>query len=233
MIAKKGIYVEDINTVYITGAGYIRHAFKGVGRDSVGFNEVVWASNLTRSNTFALENIDDVDFGYVPQCQLHFPYMNIDDFLILQAMLRERHLIVDYFDIDFGKRVVHEMAITKNERKKIYSFKNYVNGVYDFTVNLVGTNRDVDMLEKYTITYNANGGTGKIVNNNVGRYYNKGDNEWHYFSEQVKLSDGKGFSKQGYHLVSWNTSPDGTGSSYLPNQSITIYQNLVLYAIWG
>ena len=212
MIVKKGIYVEDINTVYITGAGYIRHAFKGVGRDSVGFNEVVWASNLTRSNTFALENIDDVDFGYVPQCQLHFPYMNIDEFLILQAMLRERHLIVDYFDIDFGKRVVHEMAITKNERKKIYSLKNYVNGVYDFTVNLVGTNRDVDMLQKCEITYDANGGTGKIANNNVGSYFSKDDNEWHYFSEQVKLSDGSGFSKAGYHLAKWNTSPDGSGS---------------------
>ena len=36
MTLKKGIYVEDMNTVYITGAGYIREAFTGVGRDSIG-----------------------------------------------------------------------------------------------------------------------------------------------------------------------------------------------------
>lgn len=220
MIAKRGIYVEDINTVYITGAGYIRHAFTGVGRNSIGYNEVVWASNLTRSNTFELSNIDDVDFGYVPQCQLHFPYMNIDEFLILQAMLRERHLIVDYFDVDFGKRVIHEMAITKNERKKIYSLKNFVDGVYDFTVNLVGTNRDESVLQKCTITYNANGGEGAIASHE------------YTYSSQATLSDGGGFKRSGYHLARWNTSADGTGSSYLPKASITIYNDLPLYAIW-
>lgn len=228
MKAKRGIYVDDINTVYITGAGYIREPFTGVGRDSIGYNEVVWAANLTRSNTFSLENIDDVDFGYVPQCQLHFPYMNINEFIKIQKLLRERHLIVDYFDVDFGKRVVHEMAITKNERKKIYSRMNYIDGVYDFTVTLVGTNRDEDVLRKCTITYNANGGEGSIASQESA----DGILENYTFTDQVKISDGKGFKKEGYHLASWNTSSDGTGSSYLPNSSITISSDLVLYAIW-
>lgn len=228
MRAKRGIYVEDINTVYITGAGYVREPFSGLGRNSIGYNEVVWASNLTRSNTFSLENIDDVDFGYVPQCQLHFPYMNMDDFVKLQTLLRERHLIVDYFDIDFGKRVVHEMAITKNERKKIYSRMNYVDGVYDFTVTLVGTNRDEDVLEKCTIQYDANGGIGQISSQESA----EGILQNYTFTEQVKLSSGEGFKKEGYHLARWNTQPDGTGSSYLPNASITITSDLYLYAIW-
>lgn len=228
MTLKKGIYVEDMNTVYITGAGYIREAFTGVGRDSIGYNEVVWAANLTRSNTFSLENIDDVDFGYVPQCQLHFPYMNIDKFIILQRLLRERHLIVDYFDVDLGKRVVHEMAVTKNERKRLYTRMNNVDGVLDFSVTLVGTNRDEDVLKKCTISYNANGGEGQIASQESG----SGILEHYTFTDQVKLSDGKGFKKQGYHLARWNTSPNGTGASYLPGQSITIYDDLVLYAIW-
>lgn len=228
MRAKRGIYVEDINTVYITGAGYIREAFTGLGRNSIGYNEVVWAANLTRSNTFSLENIDDVDFGYVPQCQLHFPYMNMDDFIKLQRMLRERHLIVDYFDVDLGKRVVHEMAITKNERKKIYSSMNYINGVYDFTVTLVGTNRDEDVLKKCTIQYDANGGEGQIASQESG----SGILEHYTFTDQVKISSGKGFKKQGYHLESWNTEPDGSGDRYVPNSSITINSDLYLYAIW-
>lgn len=214
------IYVEDMNTIYITGGGYVRKAFSGIGRNSIGYNEVVWSSTLTRSNTFSLENIDDVDFGIVPQCQIHFPFLKIEDFIILQSLLKERHVIVEYFDIDLGKRVVHEMAITKNERKKIYSQMNYVNGVYDFSVNFVGTNRDDDVLRKCSITYNANTGDGAIAG--IDSIY----------SNQVKLSNGKGFHKDGYHLASWNTQANGNGASYLPNQSITLYDDLTLYAIW-
>lgn len=228
MKAKRGIYVDDINTVYITGAGYIREAFTGLGRDSIGYNEVVWAANLTRSNAFTLENIDDVDFGYVPQCQLHFPYMNIDEFVKLQKILRERHVIVDYFDVDLGKRVVHEMAITKNERKRLYSRMNFIDGVYDFSVTLVGTNRDEEVLKKCTIKYYANGGEGQIAEQESG----DGLLENYRFTDQVKLSDGKGFKKSGYHLESWNTEPDGSGDRYLPNSSITISDDLELYAIW-
>ena len=219
MNVKQGIYVEDINTVYITGAGNIRHAFTGVGRDSIGYNEVVWASSLTRNNEFALQNIDDVDFGYVPQLHLHFPYMNMDEFIVLQSLLRERHLIVDYFDTDLGQRVTHEMAITKNERKKIYSLRNYINGVYDFSVNFVGTNRDVEQLQ-VAVSYNANGGSGSIET----KTYSKTD--------QVTISDGTGMSRSGKHLASWNTEADGTGESYLPGLSITIWKSLNLYAIW-
>jgi len=214
------IYVEDINTVYITGGGYVREAFTGLGRDSMGWNEVVWGGKLNRSNTFALENIDDVDIGQVPQCTLVFKYMKIEDFIKIQSLLKERHLIVDYFDFDLGKRVVHEMAITGNERKKFYSLKNYVNGVCDFTIKLVGTNRDEEMLRKCTITYNNNGGNGTIAGVET------------IYSTQIKLSDGKGFSKEGKHLASWNTQANGSGASYLPNQSVTISNDLSLYAIW-
>lgn len=222
------IYVEDIDTVYITGAGYTRKAFTGLGRDSMGWNETVWGGKLNRSNTFALENIDDVDIGQVPQCTLVFKYMKIEDFIIMQKLLKERHLIVDYFDFDLGKRVIHEMAITGNERKKFYSMRNYINGVCDFTIKLVGTNRDEYVLNKYTISYDSNGGNGTIADIE----YANGKTPGYVYTTQVKISSGNGLSKQGYHLASWNTKADGSGASYLPNQSITIYEDLYLYAIW-
>ena len=213
------IRISDINVVYITGAGYVRKAFTGLGRDSMGWNETVWGGTLTRTNTFALENIDDVEIGQVPQCTLVFKYMKMEDYLIMQKMLKERHLIVEYFDFDKGERVVHEMAITGNERKKFYSYRDYVNGVNDFTIKLVGTNRDSNMLD-VSITYYANGGTGSIEPTS------------HSVTDQVTLSNGEGISKSGYHLKEWNTNPSGNGSSYLPNSSITIWGSLILYAIW-
>ena len=214
------IYVNDINTVYITGAGYTRKAFTGLGRDSMGWNETVWAGNLTRSNTFALENIDDVEMGQVPQCTLVFKYIKIEDFIILQRLLKERHLIVDYFDFDLGQRVTHEMAITGNERKKVHSLNNYINGICDFTIKLVGTNRDFEYVD-LTITYEPNGatsGSSKTTTNTV--------------TQQVTLDNGSDFYKSGYHIKEWNTKADGTGQSYGLNQSITLWQSMTLYAIW-
>ena len=134
-------------------------------------------------------------------------------------MLKERHLIVNYFDFDKGERVTHEMAVTGNERKKIYSMQNYINGVNDFTIKLVGTNRDAEMVD-VSVSYNANGGSGSIATTT------------HSVSDQVTLSDGTGFSRSGYHIRQWNTKANGTGFAYLPNASITIWGNLTLYAIW-
>lgn len=215
-----GIYVDDINAVYITGAGYTRKAFTGLGRDSMGWNETVWGGKLNRSNTFALENIDDIDIGQVPQCTLVFKYMKIEDYIVMQKLLKERHLIVDYFDFDLGQRVTHEMAITGNERKKFYSMRNYINGACDFTIKLVGTNRDFEYVDK-TITYMPNGattGSQKVENYQV--------------TQQVTIDNGSEFSKTGYHLKEWNTKADGTGATYGASQSITLWQSLVLYAIW-
>ena len=214
------ILVNDINTVYITGGGYTRKAFTGLGRDSMGWNETVWGGKLNRSNTFALENIDDVNIGQVPQCTLVFKYMKIEDFIIMQQLLKERHLIVDYFDFDLGQRVTHEMAITGNERKKFYSMRNYINGVSDFTIKLVGTNRDMEYVN-LTITYMPNGATSgsqKSTSRTI--------------TEQVTLDNGSDFTKTGYHIKEWNTKADGTGQSYGLNASITLWQNLTLYAIW-
>lgn len=214
------IYVDDINAVYITGAGYTRKAFTGLGRDSMGWNETVWGGKLNRSNTFALENIDDIDIGQVPQCTLVFKYMKIEDYIVMQKLLKERHLIVDYFDFDLGQRVTHEMAITGNERKKFYSMRNYINGACDFTIKLVGTNRDFEYVDK-TITYMPNGattGSQKVENYQV--------------TQQVTIDNGSEYSKTGYHLKEWNTKADGTGATYGASQSITLWQSLVLYAIW-
>ena len=214
------IFVNDINTVYITGAGYTRKAFTGIGRDSMGWNETVWGATLTRSNTFSLENIDDVEIGQVPQCTIVFKYMKIEDFIVMQRLLRERHLIVDYFDFDLGERVTHEMAITGNERKKFYSMKNYINGVNDFTIKLVGTNRDFEYVDK-TITYMPNGATSgsqKSVTNTI--------------TSQVTLDDGSGYTKTGYHIKEWNTKANGTGQTYGLSASITLWQDMTLYAIW-
>lgn len=215
-----GIYVEDIGKVYITGAGYVNRSFS-TGRDSIGWNETVWGGKLNRSKKFTLENIDDVEIGQVPQCTIVFKYITIEDFVVLQNILKERHISVKYFDIDKGEFVTHDMAITGNDRKKIYSYGRKIMGMQDFTIKLVGTNLDVEYTDK-SIVYNANGGSGSDITNNYS------------MADQVRLltAEDSGFTKSGYHIKEWNTKVDGTGYTYGLNQSITLWDNLTLYAIW-
>lgn len=218
------ILVDDINAVYITGyiegEGTVTKTFTGVGRDSIGWDEVVWGAGLTRSNTFALENIDDVEIGKVPQCTLNFPYMTIEDYIVMQKLLVNRHVIVNYFNFDKGIREEHEMAVTGNERKKFYSTRRYVRGISNFTIKFVATNRDYKYVD-LTIDYYGNGA-------------DSGDDKTNTYkiTDQVEIDDGSDYVKTGYHLKEWNTKADGTGQSYAPNFSLTLWQSLKLYAIW-
>jgi len=70
---------------------------------------------------------------------------------------------------------------------------------------------------KYTITYNANGGTGTILN----------QTKYHGWNNPIHLSDGTGFTRSGYTLTSW-------GVTYSLGQEVTanIVGGLSLSATW-
>lgn len=73
------------------------------------------------------------------------------------------------------------------------------------------------------VTYKSNGGTGDDVTENLG---------W-YIDHTVRTADSVGFTRSGYKLDSWNTSEDGSGTSYRPNDVIEdISENVTLYAQW-
>ena len=69
----------------------------------------------------------------------------------------------------------------------------------------------------FTVTYNANGGTGTIDNST---------------GTDITLSDGTDFTApSNYTFAGWNTSNDGSGTSYAASAS-GINANLDLYATW-
>lgn len=73
---------------------------------------------------------------------------------------------------------------------------------------------------QYAITYDANGGEGSISDQN--KLENK----------DITLSDGSGFTREGYDLQKWNTQSGGGGTNYTLGASYTGNANLDLYAIW-
>ncbi|NLC25596.1 MAG: InlB B-repeat-containing protein [Fastidiosipila sp.] len=73
---------------------------------------------------------------------------------------------------------------------------------------------------KYTVSYNANGGTGMIAN------------QYKYYGDTITLSIGTGLSRENYTFIGWNTEADGTGTDYSAGASYSINASLTLYARW-
>ena len=74
-------------------------------------------------------------------------------------------------------------------------------------------------INKYTITFNANGGTGTLDPQQVS------------YNTSTKLSKNT-FVKDGFKFDGWNTKADGTGTAYSNQQSVSLSDNLLLYAQW-
>ena len=71
----------------------------------------------------------------------------------------------------------------------------------------------------FTITYDANGGTGTMSVDTV--YYG--------YSTEIKACS---FTREGYSFVEWNTDINGKGAPYQPNFKLSIDKNITLYAQW-
>lgn len=214
----------EMDTIYITAAGYINYPFRGITSDSaLGWEEPVWGGNLTRSADFVLSNIDTVNFGLVARCEFTIKYMDANDYLVLTEMAKQRVVTVNYFNKERNERVTQEMAFTGQEMKKIYAIGGFV-GAQDISVKLVATNREKAQLikTKFNVTYNNNGGSGTI------------DTQQVYWSDATTLSSGSSFTKSGHRLLYWATKDkDGNFVRYYnPSQVVTIWEDLNLYAVW-
>ena len=71
----------------------------------------------------------------------------------------------------------------------------------------------------YTITFNANGGSGTMA----AQTFEAG------VSQAIAAN---AFTRSGYTFTGWNTNADGSGTSYTDKQSITLTQDITLYAQW-
>ena len=71
----------------------------------------------------------------------------------------------------------------------------------------------------YTLSYNANGGSGSMSSQTVTE------------GQAAKLKTNT-FTKSGYYFTGWNTKANGSGTSYGDGASATFYSNTTLYAQW-
>lgn len=76
-------------------------------------------------------------------------------------------------------------------------------------------------MENYTVTYNANGGSGTTLDEAI---YHYGD---------YAIAAPNGFTKDNATFTGWNTQADGTGTSYAIDEWVLIGGNTTLYAQWS
>ena len=73
----------------------------------------------------------------------------------------------------------------------------------------------------FAVTYNANGGSGTVT-----------DAASPYLKGRTATVKSNAFTRTDYQFVEWNTSADGSGQSYVANDTFAVTADTVLYAIW-
>lgn len=236
----------SIDTIYLTGGGYVDKPFRGIASNSqFGWEELTWFKTPTRNRTFAFQNMDDIDVGLIARCEFNIKYMDADDFVALRKIIgRERYFIATFFDMDTNKWVTRTMYCTENTRSQIFTLNQSLIGHINLTLKLVGTNTDqeerivvrddgteeeVYVTKKYPITYNLNGGSSTDSDFDYSKVYE------YYYASQVELAPSEDIiAPSGYHFKCWATK-DKNGnwkSEYGSQQKITLWHGLDLYAEW-
>ena len=74
-------------------------------------------------------------------------------------------------------------------------------------------------VKEFTVTFNANGGSGSM------------ERQTFEYGKAQKLNTNS-YTKTGYNFTGWTTNADGTGTKYNNKQEISITSNITLYANW-
>ncbi len=94
------------------------------------------------------------------------------------------------------------------------------NVYFNLANGTVITLKKYDGIDYYTVTYNANGGTGTMDVEQIS------DLKTYVVSRCL-------FVRDHFEFIEWNTKADGTGVAFAADEEIVLTQNLTLYAQWG
>lgn len=119
-----------------------------------------------------------------------------------------------YFPEEYAVGTVNGIRVVRNSETRIT-----VEGAPTANASITLT---APKAKTFTVTYNANGGTGEVPTDGTD-----------YFSNaEVTVKAGTGLTKEDFAFDGWNTAADGTGTKYAANGKFNINANTTLYAQW-
>ena len=136
------------------------------------------------------------------------------------------------FSCTYGNSCLISSSIHTRTGYKLTGWKDAAGNtypVYSALLNLTSTNNDIVTLyaqwepDTYTVTFDPNNGEGTMENQTLT-----------YNTEQTLTPST--FSRDGWYFTGWNTSMDGTGTTYADGEKIvnltTAGNTITLYAQW-
>ena len=119
----------------------------------------------------------------------------------------------------FNTRTYNRTHSNQTVKLTLYSYNLYSYGCGNYGSDTSTFTLTVSPLASYSVTYNANGGSGAP----------SAQTKW--YGETLTLSSTKP-TRTGYVFSKWNTKSDGSGTNYSSGANYTGNAALTLYAIW-
>ena len=154
----------------------------------------------------------------------------IEVYLISANTTSERTLNI--YSGSYGGTLLKTMPAATTAAKQSYSYTGSATTIYMgsansginfYAINLIYSGGDdpTPPTPTYTLSYDENGGTGTM------------DSQSAESGQSVTVLANAFTAPTGYTFQEWNTNGKGSGTKYAAGQSVTLTEDLTLYAVWS
>ena len=154
---------------------------------------------------------------FVPYFTIKWAILKLDKYYEIMNKIERDENVVEYYDTFAGEYKTAKFYAQQPTISDFIAIDGDYQYIKDLQIVFAGT---LNETSRVSIEYNRNGGSNPpaTISGNVG--------------EDFKVNDGSSLKRNGYEFVSWNTSADGSGITYVPNSIQSFTTSLVLYAQW-
>lgn len=209
--------------------------------------EKTYATDPQRSINGNMGDLNSYVTFITPHLIMDFSIMSIDDYRsIMRKDIEKNEFIVQCYDPIYNKQIKVKMYLATQEMVKLHTIarKRFNNnvweewielvGVKDYSVELIGTNNDLDLV---SVRYIVNPPTDDEGNSLTPDFATNGGEDDVYRGEDLIIGTNtdiptETFSGR-YKFAKWNISAiGGNTGNYINGNVYTINSDIVLYAQW-
>ena len=202
--------------------------------------EKSYVKSPVRSSNGSIDNLDSYAWFLTPHLKMDFGLMSIDSYRTIMKLIQSKNeFTVTCYDVVNDKDVTHNMYFATEQMPKLWAIAKALNGdewvellgVQDYTVELIGTNTNVNNV--ISVTYNLNVPSSAFWGGTTQTMTSK--------SSGIPFEVSAWFSDQNASQITfdnthkfkyWCETADGSGFKYIDGGEYMFKNNTALYAIW-